>query len=84
MGTFANYVSSTFEGGRDFFHAVLMVYALIFWTPAREGPIRSLVSVCMYVCMSVCMSVTKINFVNFLIIGSYDFFWTPEGKGPIR
>ena len=35
-------------------------------------------SVCMYVCMSVClyvcMSVTKINFVNFLKIGSYDFF----------
>ena len=39
-----------------------------FCTPAREGPIRSLVSVC----MSVCLYVTKINFGNFLNFGSYD------------
>ena len=40
-----------------------------FWTPVREGPIRSLLYV-----WDVCVDVTKINFVNFLKIGSYDFF----------
>ena len=41
-----------------------------FGPPKGKGPIRSL----LYVCPSVCMYVTKINFVNFLKIGSYDFF----------
>merc|ERR1712212_828561 len=44
----------------------------LFGPPKGKGPIRSLSSVC----MSVCMSVTKINLVNFLKIGSYDFFKT--------
>ena len=45
-----------------------------FWTPVREGPIRSLLYVCLSVCMYVWMDVTKINLVNLLKIGSYDFF----------
>ena len=54
-----NFVNFLENGSYDF-----------FWTPVREGPIRSL----LYVCMSVCVDVTKMNFVNFLKIGSYDFF----------
>ena len=43
---------------------------LFFGPPKEKGPIRSLLSGC----MSVCLSVTKINLVNFLNFGSYDFF----------
>ena len=47
-----------------------------FGPPAEEGPIRYPPYVCMYVCLYVCMYVTKINFVNFFKIGSYNFFET--------
>ena len=43
------------------------------WTPVGKGSYKITV-VCLCVCMSVCLDVTKINFVNFLKIGSYDFF----------
>ena len=41
---------------------------LIFLDPQREGPIRSLLSVCMSVCMP------RKQTVNFVQIGAYDFF----------
>ena len=40
-----------------------------FWTPEGKGSYKIAV-----VCPYLRMSVTKINFVNFLKIGSYDFF----------
>ena len=45
-----------------------------FGPSAGEGPIRYPPYVCLSVCLYVCMSVTKINFVNFFKIGSYNFF----------
>ena len=40
----------------------------------RKGRSYKITVVCMSVCMYVRLYVTKMNFVNFLKIGSYDFF----------
>ena len=53
------------EGAKVRFYAIL--------DPRQERSYK-ITPVCVYVCMSVCMYVTKINFVNLLKIGSYDFF----------
>ena len=45
---------------------------LSFWTPEGKRSYK-IALVYVYVC-NVCQSVMKINFVNFLKIGSYDFF----------